>query len=76
MKKRKKESPRKLTENTSPRAKNRTKIFFAKRKKMRGNYCNSHSNVMKLIKIDGFIEWREKAQTDIPQCGKFKLLKD
>lgn len=33
MKKRKKESPRKLTENTSPRAKNRTKIFFAKRKK-------------------------------------------
>ena len=33
MKKRKKEFPRKLTENTSPRAKNRTKIFFAKRKK-------------------------------------------
>ena len=42
--------------NTSPRAKNRTKIFFAKRKKMRGNYCNSRSNVIKLTKIDGFIE--------------------
>ena len=56
MKKRKKESPRKLTENTSPRAKNRTKIFFAKRKKMRGNYFNSHSNVIKLTKIDSFIE--------------------
>lgn len=51
-------------------------IFFVKRKKMRGNYCNLRSDVMKLIKIDGFIEWREKAQTDIPQCGKFKLLKD
>ena len=32
------------------------KIFFAKRKKMRGNYCNSRSNVIKLTKIDGFIE--------------------
>ena len=56
MKKRKKESPRKLTENTSPRAKNRTKILFAKTQKKRGNYCNSRSNVIKLNKIDGFIE--------------------
>lgn len=57
MKKRKKESPRKLTENTSPRAKKSCKkIFFEKRKKMRGNYCNSRSNVIKLTKIDGFIE--------------------
>ena len=32
------------------------KILFAKRKKMRGNYCNSRSNVIKLTKIDGFIE--------------------
>lgn len=32
------------------------KIFFEKRKKMRGNYCNSRSNVIKLTKIDGFIE--------------------
>lgn len=51
-------------------------IFFVKRKKMRGNYCNLRSDVIKVNKIDGFIEWREKAQTDIPQCGKFKLLKD